>query len=336
MLRKIQALRREVEDVLAIKGISYDALRHALVPSQKRREIALVFDTTMIDDSWYGLPIFERYMPLFDARSDHSVLAGDYGTHDSSYEPLLATALHAAVVPVRPVTYRHSSQFFIVYINNLTDKMFVRFDTGLRSFAAYVGHADMTYSSPFKVLLSTMLEVDYIKHRRTIIQAYDDGCNVEDVDISGRGFETFGYTCRILPDYLAGPLLSYKIERPVLEHHDTDTEMALNAVNVKPLPLGEFTIDVDEAKAAYVRGKNASAMARAGLDKISANDLASLIASKISASYIYQLEYKAAFDVTQFNVILEVPAGEGNRPVRLLAGLEYRPNDQVLKLINLF
>ena len=90
MLHEIQALRREVEEVLSAKGISYDALRPALVPNQKRREVALVFDTTAIDDSWYGGRIFERYMPLFKATGSHSVLAGDYGTLYDGDEPLLA------------------------------------------------------------------------------------------------------------------------------------------------------------------------------------------------------------------------------------------------------
>jgi hypothetical protein len=337
MLREIQALRREVEEVLGAKGISYDALRPALVPSQKRREIALVFDSTAIDDNFYGRQIFNRYMPLFDARSDHSVLVGDYGTLDDNDEPLLAKALHDTVAPVRPVKYRHSSQFFIVYINNLSNQMFTRFDAGLRPFAGYVGHADMTYGSTFKILLSTMLANGFIKHGRTLIQPHEgDRSNGEDINPSLLDFETLGYTCRSISDNLAGPLLSYKIERPVIDYHDTDTEMALNAVSIKPLPLGDFTICVDEAKAAYARTHNAAAIARAGIDQISASELGDLIASKIRASYIYRLEYQAAFDITKFNVILELSAREGRQPVRLLATLEYRPDNQVLKLITLF
>jgi len=261
-------------------------------------------------------------MPLFNATSDHSVLIGDYGTFDNSDEPLLAEALYNAVAPVRHITYRHSSHFFIVYINNLTDEMVTRFNSGLMPFPAYIGLADMTYGSAYKILLSTMLANGFIKHGRTIIQGHeDDRPNTEDINLSGLPFETLGYTCRSLVSYLQGPLLSYKIERPVLGHHDTDTEMALNSVSINPRPLGDFEFDVDEAKAAYVRSHNASVMARAGLDQINADDLRHLLASKIKASYIYRLEYRAEFDVTKFNVVIEVPQHEGNQPVRLLAVL---------------
>jgi hypothetical protein len=337
MLREIQSLRREVETVLAAKAISYEELRAALIPSQKRREVALVFDSNAIDDTFYGRPIFEQYMPLFNANSNHSVLVGDYGTHKNSDEPLLAQALCDAVMPVRSVKYRHSTQFFIVYINNLTEAMIARFDAGLRPFAGYVGLVDVTNGSVFKFLLSTMLANVFIKHGRVILQEHeDDRPNEEDVNLSGLPFEAFGYTCRSLQSYLQGPLLTYKIERPVFDRHDTDTEMSLNAVSAKPLPLCDFSIEVDEAKAAYVRSHNVSAMARAGLEQVSANELRRLIASKIRMSYIYRLEYQAAFDITKFNVIIEVPSREGDQPVRLLAALEYRPNDQTLKLITLF
>ena len=239
--------------------------------------------------------------------------------------------------PVRHVAYRHSSHFFIVYINNLSDDMVARFDAGLRPFPAYVGLADLTYGSAFKFLLSTMLANSFIKHNRIIIQGHeDDRLNTEDINISCMPFETYGYTCRSLVSYLQGPLLSYKIERPVFDPHDIDTKMALNSVSVEPLPLGDFEIDVDEAKATYIREHNAPAMLRAGLDQISADDLRRLVASKIMASYIYRLEYRADFNVTKFNVIVEVPPREGDTPVRLVAALEYRPTDQALRLITLF
>jgi hypothetical protein len=337
MLREIQAMRREVEEVLAAKGINYESLLSALVPSQKRREIALIFDNTAIAESWYGLRIFDHYMPLFGTSSSHSVLEGDYGTLDDGDEPLLAKAFRSAVLHTRPLTYRHSSNFFVVYINNLSDEMVSRFDAGLRPFAAYVGFADTTYGSKFKFLLSTMLSNSFIKHNRTIILGHeDDRPNTEDINLPVLPFETFGYTCRSLVSYLQGPLLTYKIERPVIDHNDVDTEMALNSVSTNPLPIGDLDIDVAEAKAAYIREHNPRAMARAGLDQISADDLRRLVASKIKASYIYRLEYLASFDVTKFNVIIEIPPRAGNLPVRLVAALEYRANDRALRLITLF
>ena len=215
MLREIQGLRRQTESALKSKNIHYDALRSALVQSHKRREIALVLDTTEIRSSNYGCEIFHQCMPLFDVNSNNSLLGGDYGTLNNNHEPLLAKAFCDAVVPVRSVRYRHSSQFHVIYINNLTEAMVSRFDNGLRPFAGYVGMADMSYGSAFKSLLSTMLADAFLKHGRVILQGHeDDRPNSEDINLIGWPFERFGYTCRSLASYLQGPLLTYKIERP--------------------------------------------------------------------------------------------------------------------------
>jgi hypothetical protein len=337
MLHEIQELRRQTESVLKSKNIHYDALRSALVPSHKRHEIALVFDTTEIKSGNYGCEIFHQCMPLFDVNSNNSLLDGDYGTLNDTHEPLLAKAFCDAVLPVRSVRYRHSSQFHVIYINNLTEAMVSRFDNGLRPFAGYVGMADMSYGSAFKSLLSTMLANAFLKYGRIILQEHeDDRPNSEDVNLIGWPFERFGYTCRSLASYLHGPLLTYKIERPVLDHDDSDTEISLNAVSTSPLPLDDFTIEVDEAKATYVRNHNLSAITRAGLEQAGADTLRRLISAKIKASYIYGLEHRAAYNVTKFNLVLELPAIKAGIPVRFLAGLEYKPEHKVLRLITLF
>jgi hypothetical protein len=337
MLREIQLLRRDTENTLSEKNISYEALRHALVPSNKRREIALVFDINHINSNNYGREIFNQYMPLFDVRSDNSVLDGDYGTISGKDEPLLAKAFCDAVSPIRSTRYQHSSQFHVVYINNLTNAMVSRFDIGLRSYAGYVGMADVSHGSAFKFLLSTMLANAFLKNGLIIIQEHeDDRPNSEDINLIGWPFEKFGYVCRSLASYLHGPLLTYKIERPVFGQNDIDTELSLNSVCSLPLPLDDFMIEIDEAKAAYVRGHNASAIARAGLEHADADTFRQIISRKIKDSYIYRFEHSSARNVTKFNIILELPAVTAEMSVRFLAGIEYKPENKVLRLITLF
>ncbi len=78
MFAQIQALRHETEECLQAKKISYKDLRSALVPNQERKDIALFFDTARIDQSWYGLDVMKRVIPLFERETKHSVLLGDY------------------------------------------------------------------------------------------------------------------------------------------------------------------------------------------------------------------------------------------------------------------
>jgi hypothetical protein len=141
MFHEIQGMRREVETLLARKGISYDALKTALVPDRKRREIALVFDSTEVGDHWYGYPIFERLIPLFDESSNNSILVGDY-IGDNEHQRALYEAMAESLIVQRSVDYKHSTQFHVVYINNLTPTMMKRLDDGLAAWRPYVGYAD--------------------------------------------------------------------------------------------------------------------------------------------------------------------------------------------------
>jgi len=172
VFREIQALRDATEEALAQKGISYAKLRSALVPDPHKREVALVFDRTRIKDPWYGYQVFRQVIPLFDKHANFSVLVGDYldrsGSADQLYDAFARTVhFH------REVDYSQPNQFFIVYINHLSEAMVDNFERGLRDFAPYVGFADMTYISMFKIYLSTMLVDCCVKHGSTILQGHE-------------------------------------------------------------------------------------------------------------------------------------------------------------------
>lgn len=336
MFLEIQALRNAVEEALAHKGIKYDELKTALVPDRKRREMALVFDTLVIERSWYGLEVFKRIIPIFNHVSNHSVLTGDYIDMGARQE-LLFEAMQGAVRLTRHVDYKHSSQFYIVYINNLTDGMVQRLHQGLCGWDGYVGYADTTYSSPFKTLLSAMLVNSFIKHRKTVIQGHeDDRPNEEDVNMTAYPFEEHGYICRSVQSQLEGTLLSYKIERPVFPGFETDTEFSLNAISPNPQPLDGFTIEVEKAKLKYLKTKKAGSVAQAGLEQTSTRALSKLIRSKMSENYIYNMSFDAQHNVAKFNVIIELPRHAADGHIRLLASMEYKPEKKQLRLITLY
>lgn len=336
MQREIQAMRHKLEETLEKKGISYDKLKSALVPDRKRREIALVFDTESIESSWYGCEVFERLIPLLEKKSNHSILVGDYLDRPGQADQLFS-AFEEAVQLRRRVEFNHPTQFFVVYLNNLTDAMVRRFDDGLAGYRAYVGYADTTYASMFKFYLSTMLVNLCVKHGAVIIQGHEsDRDEDEDVNMSGYPFEDSGFTCRSISSDLEGVFLTYKIERPVFPGFEVDTEFALNAISLLPMPLDNFSVEVEEAKLAYVKANKSGSVERAGLEAISAAELAALIKAKISGSYIYNLEFKEEYNVAKFNIIIELPSEPSGKSMRLLASLEYKPEQISLKLITLF
>jgi integrase len=147
---------------------------------------------------------------------------------------------------------------------------------------------------------------------------------------------TAGSYSRRVAKAIMGLLLSYKIERPVFAGFESDSEFALNAISATPLPLKELSIEVDEAKLVYIKSKKAGSMERAGLATVSSAELAAIIRQKISNSYIYNMSYVEEYKIMKFNVILEFHHHVSRKATRLLAALEYRPTEKMLRLLTLY
>lgn len=334
MLKEIQGLLIETEQALLSKGIQYSALKTALVPDPRRREVALVFDTTDIEEGFYGLPIHTRLLPLLFGEGNHSVLVGDYAGQN---QERLYEAFDKSVQLARNVTWRHSSQFYVVYVNNLTDNMVHKLRSGLAGFGPYAGFADLTFASPLKVYLSMMLVNYYLQHRDIVIMGHEDDVdNTQDRNMVGLPFDDFGYRITSIQDQMFSTLLSYKIERPVFEGFKADTEFSLNAVNPRPVDLSDFDIQVDGRKFEYLAREKANSLRGIGLGNANAADLRRMILEKVSSNYIYNMEHDENHDTTKFNIVLEVGPPAALAAFRVLAALEYMPDDKLLRVITLY
>jgi hypothetical protein len=260
---------------------------------------------------------------------------GDY--IGNGHEDLLFEMLSESLIPARDIIYKHSSQFYIVYINNLTERMVGSFTAGLSIFPYYAGYVDTTFSSRFKTCLSTILVNAYIKHRKVIIFGHEeDRDDADDVNMLGYPFEDFGYTIRSIRDDLKGVLLSYKIERPVFRGFEADTEFSLNSVTPTPLPLTEFQVQIDESKFGYLTREKTETLRRIGLLGGNPSQLQRMIAERIASNYIYGMSYDDEHGTAQFNIMLEIKISNIGRPFRVLAGLKYLPERKLLSPITLF
>lgn len=335
ILFEIQGMRKQMVESLKAKGVNYDKLRSALVPNRERLEIALIFDTMKIESDWYGNEVFESLIPLLDPKTNNSILHGDY-IGDNEHQDILFEAFRDEVGLVQPITYQHSSQFYVVYINNLTDTAFQKLADGLIGFEGYVGCANMTYNSTFKTLLSMKLVNLGIKFGRKIIQGHeDDRDEADNVNMCGYPFEENGYECVSIRSDLEGVLLSYKIERPVFGGFEADTDFSINSVNPNIANLSEFEICVEDAKLEYIKREKAGSLHHAGLSDISVKELQEIIREKLNSNYIYSMSYIEEHGVTKFSIVIEV-FNRDREPFRLMAAIEYRPDDKVLRLVTFY
>ena len=332
MKREIQRLHVEVVRGLAAKNIEYAGLRSALVPAMDRHEATLVFDSRLAGSNMYGREMFNRLLPLLDARTTQSILVGDLTGDD---QRLIFEILRESMVLARSFTFKHATLLYSVYINNLTEAALTRLHQGLGAFDAYLGFIPTTFLSRAKIYASTSMASFLLKKGRTLIMAHeDDRPNSEDINITQYDLEQCGYKVASLQSMYFSIFLAYKIERPVFKWDNADIEISLNAISSDVRPLDEFTVLLDEAKHGYLLNEKLGKLQKAGLAKTDRIQIESIIQAKVSRSYVYNLVYLDQHDVMKFNIMLEIDRPDGH-PTRMTAALEYIPERKTLRVLTL-
>ncbi|MBF8668318.1 hypothetical protein IR012_00815 [Pseudomonas putida] len=334
MRKEIQWMFDTTVQSLANSGVSYEALRTILTPSTKKDEAAFLFDSTIIEDYSYGRVAMERLLPLLDPRSSHSILVGDL-VGSNELQQKIHEILREQLVLARSYKYQHSANIFCIYVNNLSNASLERINEGLSPDPAYIGYIPTTYESRAKSYLSTVLGNQCIKHGNVMIIAHeDDRSNDENVNNTSYPFEDYGYKIRSIQQHYFSHFLSYKIERKPISGLEFDTYFSLNAISDNVSQLTGMDVLIEDAKFNYLI--TAGKLVKGGFTDIEKEELAFLVRMKIEDNYIYGLRYQKEHDVMSFNVVIELSRHDTYSPVRMNVGLEYRPTENMLRMITCF
>ncbi|MEO6979998.1 MAG: hypothetical protein ABI113_16535, partial [Mucilaginibacter sp.] len=243
----IESMHADLLIELAKIKVNYHDLKNALTPQKEKREIAFVFDSEKTESNVYGARILDKIIPLLDKKTCNSILAGDL-IGDYNYSAAIRNAFFMFINQEKEINYISHDLFFIVYLNNLSDLAVTTIRQGLKNYSPYVGYFDLTFSSPIKHVLSSILVRAFVKNRNQII--------VPD-EITGKhnptmfDFEKHGFQCYSIESLCYDIFLSYKIERPA-EQSEEDIRFSLNAVSVMVLTLSDFDLVIEEAKMQYL------------------------------------------------------------------------------------
>lgn len=321
--------------ILDQKGIKYSDLKNSLIPHHDKREVAFVFNRLDIDSGWYGNDVFNQIIPLLNKESSHSILVGDM-LGFKKYKEKIKEEFLSNLVKARDFEYKVQHQFYLVYLNNLTDEMVKSINEGLLKYKPYVGFLDLTYNSFMKTYLSMTLANCCLKFKNTVIFGHEpDRDNTENINMSGYEFEENGYVCKSISDNYYGLFLSYKMERQTFPN-EKDASFSINAITDDIHQVSDLDIVVEEPKLVYLLKEKEANLKRAELLGLTAEELAKIIKSKVELNYIYNLTYLAEHDVLKFNVMLDIKTKKIEKNVKIIVSLEYRPKNKVLRLITLF
>ena len=316
---EINAMYDMLIEQLNSKGIDYSELKPALVPHKKKKEIVIAFDSSQINDDWYGPPIVNKIISAFDKKTVNSFRAGDY-IGDNANQPLLKQII-GEHIDLSTINYRHSDQIFLVYINNVSDKMKYEIETQLKGSDGFIGIIDVSFSSLFKDYISTILVGDFIKYKDIIIGKHEDGEDNDD-NYFFYDFERYGFKNKNILNELYGVFLNYKIERRYYGINDkVDQTFSLNAISSQTAYLENLKVVVTDAKLEYFKNAKKDTFERIGLLGITKEELMSLIKSKIDSNYIYCMKFTEEYNLMQFNIMLEFV--NNNQRYKIALGLKY-------------
>lgn len=319
-------------ETLRKKGINYADLKNALIPHSNRKEIAFVFDSTLIDSSSYGYEVAKILTPLLDKKSTNSILLGDY-IGERKYARMYRDIFFEFINAHKNITYKAPELFYIVYINNLSEEHFNTLHYGLQKMSAYVGYFNLMYTSPIKTVLSSILTRAILKHKNNIINPTE-----ADVDENWTcfPFEENGYRVIGIDDLTYGLFLSYKIEREVFPGYEADYQFSINALSGDVQDLSTLKLIIDSPKIDYLRKEKVGSMEMAGLTNLTTDQLSVIIKRKLKDNYIFNLSFVSNYETMKFNILIEVPRADQEKPIKLLVALEYAPLSESLRLITMY
>ncbi len=335
---EIQRFHQDCIQILKSKKINYADLRTALTPQQAKHEAAFLFDEKRCASQFIpGVEVADALFKLLDHKTTHSILGGELcDDRDELARPLLAEAS----VIAKDLNFQHPCFCFVLYVNNLSQDALNRIHEGLKQHPAYLGYVPCTFSSVAKTFVSMGLVNLAIKHKDVVILGHeDDRDNSENYNLHLHDYEASGFKVRSFQSMYFQTFLSYKPEQMLLEETDDDLEMAIRAMSktVAPLELGKLSVVIEENKFDnYLRTHKLGKLTNAGLHELSKADLEGAIRQKLRSSYIYNLDWRdeAEYQASLFNIMLEFQK-EGGYPERIVASLEYRAQEQALRLVTM-
>lgn len=324
----------ELKKKLQAKGIEYSKLKSALIPVHKdKKEFAFIFDSSLIQSNWYGNAAFQSILPALNKESTYSILCGDIIADTIPLE-ISKEIFFENLVQFHFTVFKHPTQYYVIYINNLSNAQSKAIIDALSNLAFFVGYADMTFSSRLKTILAYSLVHLGIKYKNTMILQHEaDREDTENINNCGYDFESHGFSVKSINDMYFGLFLSYKIE--ALFTDPEDLKYSMNAIYSNVVSAFELPVSVLEKKLLYLNEEKTAIMKKLGLQDYSIEELALLIKDCIRKSYFYNLEYLEEYNVPKFNISLELKTREGKMR-KVLAALRYVPSNMGLELITMY
>lgn len=336
---EIRGLHRRLVAHLATGGINYDKLGKALISNHPRREAAFLFDSTVVDNLWYGYEISKLWLAALQNVGPESttIRHGDILTIDAEF---LWRKLDDLLVRERDFPRLSPEQYHVIYLSNLSNQQLEKLHQHLlRAGDVYIGYIDCSVWNPVKTAL--LLPQFAVRNGQVLIteEIEGDGPNPVGYPIGDYGFTAFG-----VDEFTYGALLGHRFDNGVPDWADDDSALALKVLGGSGSPVSRMNVVITQSRLTYLGSGHGASLERAGLSKLTHEAIENEIRNKLANNLIFNLEYKEgskdgvpdpSLDAMKFNIQMEFPDDSGV-PRRFLASFKYYAATNTVELVTFF
>ncbi|WP_166351016.1 hypothetical protein [Phytoactinopolyspora limicola] len=333
--RTMQAEARQIRDLLASRGVHYEDLRSALVPTTNGVQAVFLYDW-LDEPSWnYAVAFSRDYLPCLRGDLRTSMLHGDLHNGQGA---IPVDAFEGALVKPRTQPVNWQTQY-AVYFSNLHPRDVARLHESLSKQPRYTGYVDVSFTCPARDFLpQTVTSHWVILGDKAILSHGGDEPLVSDEDLVGFDLPAHGYKVVSLLDAYFECFLSYKIEATDAYQAVNDRILSLAAITGELIDVESVEVFVhpDKLDKYLLRDENKlRLMTNIGLQDVTADELAAAIRTKLRKNYVY--DFRFAPDGTPlFAVAAEFDKpNEGGLTRRLLA-LKHDETRGAISLVTMY
>lgn len=332
--KEINFMFNNTVKAIKAKKIDYGKLKNTLLPAHKGyKEYVFIFDSTKIESNWYGLEVFRKLFSSIKHDNTLSFLFGDIISR-SLNQRKLAEIIFENVKFFHPTTFQCSEQYFVIYINHISNDQINDIESSLVNYEPFIGSVDATFHSRLKLLLSLCLSSLCIKYKDKVILPHEsDRDDSENVNLVGYPYEDYGFKLYSVNEVSYGLFLSFRIDSVYIGEHDQ--EFSLSAIAHGSLPLSECDVIVPQAKLEYLKNAKGDILRRLGLYECSADEMAEIIKKKFSQAHLYNLKYSQEYMTSTFNIFIESKTVDGAY-AKTMISLKYLPDVGAVQIVTLY
>lgn len=316
-------------------GVKYKDLKNTLTPQKNKMEIAFVFDSTKIDDVFYGKVVLDGFKKTICSIRRSAVFLGDIVAGSSSRNAQLniRDAMREEIFFYNELNYINGSQYFIVYFNNVTSSMLSSVLGDLKSLPHFIGYCDLSFSSYLKDVVSMSIGQSFLLHDGIALMQSIDG-ETEGVNTSIFNLEGTGIKIINIDEFQYNSFLKYKIKRRYFPMDNEDQIFSINSVTPSPELIKEYDIYIEDNKFKYLLENKEASIKKLSKGSMSKEDIKRQIVSNINTNYMFNMELNS-YGCLKFNTDIEVCNGQQEKS-RCIASFEIDAGNKRIRLLTLY